>query len=93
MHPMVTACFNQNGDIYISAYHRIDRKQCNFLYSWTEKKVISEVKSIQLEKVSVSNFPVKSFYSEVKREIYTFYRQGWCVEQGLDFENDELLPS
>jgi hypothetical protein len=42
-----------------------------------------------LQNVSISNFNIKSFYSGVNNELYTFYRQGICVQETVtDFEKD-----
>jgi len=72
--PMVTACFDHNDDIYVSAFHREERMCHFFLYSYKEGQVIREVKSFELQNSTRLNFPIKTFYSEVKHEIYTFFR-------------------
>ena len=34
INPLVTACFNGEGDIFFSVYHRLEMTMHYFLYSW-----------------------------------------------------------
>ena len=40
-HPMVTACFIQDDDIFFSVFHRITGRNYSFIYSYKEKKKLS----------------------------------------------------
>jgi len=76
---MVTCCYNKDNDLVVQVFNRMDQKHFMFVYSWKDKQIASEIKSIDLKNATKSNFPIKSFYSNVHDEIYTFYRQGNCV--------------
>jgi len=76
--PLITACVLPNQDIFVAVYHRLERKQYHFLYSYLENKA-GDVQEVQLEDCSKMNFPIKSFYSEVTLDCLTFYRQGQCI--------------
>lgn len=76
---MVTCCYNKDNDLVVQVFNRMDQKHFMFVYSWKDKQISSEIKSIDLKNTTKSNFPIKSFYSNVHDEIYTFYRQGNCV--------------
>lgn len=51
-------------------------KHYHFIYSIPNYKVIGEVGVSELKNTTALNFPVKSFYSPVTNNCYTFYRQG-----------------
>jgi hypothetical protein len=78
--PLITSVFipGEGGqDLFITAYHRTERKQYNFTYSFREKKVLSGTTVSEITKnCTLINFPLKSFYSAVTNNVYTFYRQG-----------------
>ena len=71
--PLITACVLPDQNIFVSVYHRLEMKQYHFLYSYLENKA-EEVRTVQLEGCSATNFPIKSFYSEVTGNCLTFYR-------------------
>ena len=75
--PLITVCFVERN-VFISAYHRFQRKQYHFLYSFFDKKVLSQVMVNEIKDCTQRNFPIKSFYSEETGDCYTFYRQGHC---------------
>lgn len=72
--PMITACFLPDNRLFVCAYHRYKKAQYHFIYSLTNKQVEGEAKIIEFKQTSQRNYPVKSFYSEVTKECYTFYR-------------------
>lgn len=51
-------------------------KQYHFTYSYQEKKLLSETTVSEIQDCTILNFPIKSFYSRVTQNCYTFYRQG-----------------
>lgn len=88
--PLITCCFIMNDDVFISVYHRIERKQYHFTYSYKNKSKISEVTVTEIEHCTLRNFPMKSFYSPVTGtaltgktgspyRCHTFYRQGHAI--------------
>lgn len=77
--PMIVCSFIADDNLFISAYHRKERNQYSFTYSYKEEKALSEVSVSNIELSSVRNFPVKSFYSLVSKNCHTFYRQGHGV--------------
>jgi hypothetical protein len=77
--PLITSVFipgeDAGSDLFITAYHRIQRKQYNFTYSYRQKKVLSGTTVSEIkENCTTINFPLKSFYSPVTDNCYTFYR-------------------
>lgn len=78
--PLITSVFipgDGGQDLFITCYHRIQQKQYSFSYSYREKKVMSETTVMEIkENCTPINFPLKSFYSPVTNNVYTFYRQG-----------------
>lgn len=74
--PLVTCCFIQNDDVFISAYHREQKKQYHFTYSYKEKKMLCDPQIHEIPKCTAINFPIKSFYSQLTGNCHTFYRQG-----------------
>ena len=50
--PIMTCCFLPNDDLYINAYHRIEKKHYHFKYSYKDKKIISEVIERNIEDTS-----------------------------------------
>lgn len=63
--PLITVCFLPNGKAMIAAYHRIQKKQCHFIYSYKEKKMEGKTIQTAIQDTDYSNFPIKSFYSSV----------------------------
>ena len=63
--PLITCCFIMNDDIFISTYHRIQKKQYHFTYSFKNKQTISKITVTELANCTPRNFPMKSFYSPV----------------------------
>ena len=85
--PMITACFIQDDDLFFSVYHRMEHIQKSFIYSWKKDQMLSEISHNELLDSTKTNFPIKSFYSSLDSEIYTFYRQGHAVERSSVIEN------
>ena len=46
----------------------------HFIYSYKQKKKVSEIKIINIEETSVLNFPIKSFYSAYYDKVITLFR-------------------
>jgi hypothetical protein len=78
--PMITCCFVQNDDLFIQVYHRLQKKQYHFTYSYRMHEKLSSVSIVSNHDPSCTqkNFPVKTFYSLVSKNVFTFYRQGFC---------------
>ena len=74
--PLVTCCFLPADRLFIAAFHRKEQKQCHFVYDILENQLFGRPRTVQFPDRSVRNFPIKSFYSPVTEECYTFYRQG-----------------
>ena len=75
--PLITCAFIPNDDLFISVYHRFQKKQYHFTYSYKEKKTLSQVVVSEIKDCTPLNFPIKSFYSSVTNNCHTFYRQGY----------------
>lgn len=65
--PLITCSFIQDDNLFVSCYHRLQKKQYHFLYSFLKQKPLSEpiITEIKDPSCSQRNFPVKSFYSPV----------------------------
>lgn len=74
--PMIVSTFLPNDRIFISAYHRIEKKQYHFLYDLKKQQPVGDTVSSEIQGCTDRNFPIKSFYSPVLNEVYVFYRQG-----------------
>lgn len=77
--PLITCCFIAEDDMFISVYHRKDKQQHHFTYSYILQKRTSEITVTDLGESTLRNFPIKSFYSLVTKNCHTFYRQGQGV--------------
>lgn len=79
--PLITCAFIPDDNLFVSCYHRIQKRQYHFLYSFHKQKPLSEPIMTEITEPSCSqrNFPVKSFYSPVTQNCTTFYRQGFCL--------------
>lgn len=94
--PMVSCCFNKEDDIYVHVYHRTTLRHFVFLFSYKTCEVVGTPKQLTVLASTPLNFPLRTFYSETRQEIYTFYRQGQCVQQLGGFEEpllQEQLPT
>ena len=78
--PLITCAFLPNNSVFIQCYHRKNKKHYHFNYSFEEKRKLTEVfeRTIEDPTCTTRNFPIKSFYSSVTKNCYTFYRQGHC---------------
>ena len=78
---MITVAVCPDETVFVSVYHRIQRKQYHFMYSYLDKQIISMINQIELDHDNCTklNFPLKSFHSIVTNDCTTFYRQGFCV--------------
>jgi hypothetical protein len=79
MEPLITTCFIKNREVFVQAYHRIEKKHYHFIYDYGLKQVLNQTTASELKDCSTINFPVKSFYSSITNCVYTFYRQGQCI--------------
>ena len=61
--------------VYVSLFHGGTRTHYHFIWDTISKEMSGKIVSHKMTG-SLKNFPFKSFYSEEKDEIYTFYRQG-----------------
>jgi hypothetical protein len=77
--PMNTMVFRPDGTVSISIFHRYMRKHFQFLYDIRSKEMLTEVYTCDIPSISDRCFNVKSFYSHYTKQIYTFYRNGYCV--------------
>mmetsp|Transcript_2672 Transcript_2672/g.4176 ORF Transcript_2672/g.4176 Transcript_2672/m.4176 type:complete len:149 (+) Transcript_2672:453-899(+) len=74
--PLITVSFIPDDNLFIAAYHRVQKKQYHFTYSYKEKKLMSQVQASEIKGCTPLNFPIKSFYSSITNDCYVFYRQG-----------------
>jgi len=85
--PMITISFMPNNKIFIGVYHRMEMQQYHFIYEINQSTEDLQFYMKEIENCTTLNFPVKSFYSEVTKDIYVFYRQGQCIT--VNSENPE----
>lgn len=83
--PIATCCFKNDEVIFIQVYHRFWQKSYHCSYNFIKREFISDVKIIQIENVTKTNFPIRSFYSKQNGEFYTFFRQG----QGITVDHNK----
>lgn len=81
--PLITCAFipvsaqnTKEMNLMICVYHRFERKQYHFIYSLKDKKMVGQATVSEIKNCTILNFPIRSFYSEVTMNCYTFYRQG-----------------
>jgi hypothetical protein len=78
--PMITCCFIENDDLFISIYHREEKKQYHLTYSYVHRKLLHDTVIAPMichksgETCTTRNFPIKCFYSPVLGSCLTFYR-------------------
>ena len=77
--PLITVAFLSDDNVFISCYHRFRRENYHFIYSYVERRPLSDVTVTVIEKCTPLNFPIKSFYSQHSKDCYTFFRQGQCL--------------
>jgi hypothetical protein len=86
--PLITVAVLPDGSVFVSVYHRYQKKQYYFMYQHKheakgikEGKILASPLSREIDDIKCTklNFPVKSFYSEKTGNCTTFYRQGYCV--------------
>jgi len=73
--PSITCTFIADDRIYINLYHNPTLTHYHFVFNTNSRKIDTEVVKIVLDS-NKKNFPYKTFFSEERNEIYTFYRQG-----------------
>jgi hypothetical protein len=42
----------------------------------SEERILGQVQKVSVPNCTQMNFPLRSFYSKVTKDVYTFYRQG-----------------
>ena len=93
--PFITCCWVGMDKVYVALFHGGTMTHYHFMWDVNERKLIG-MNDVTLGEQAVShkmsgarqNFPFKSFYSEEKDEIYTFYRQGQAFTmKPSDLEN------
>ena len=42
MEPLITCSFLEDDSLFVSCYHRMQKKQYHFMYSYKEKKMLSD---------------------------------------------------
>jgi hypothetical protein len=83
--PLITVCWLPNDRLFVSTYHRIKKRQYYFIYQVNTGKVEGNPEQIDVEGTdSQRNYPIKSFYSSVHKECYTFYLQSQCFTMNPD---------
>ena len=72
--PFANCCFINEDFIYVCIYHNASSSHYHFIWNIQQNYRRGRIVKIKFENGSRSNFPYKSFYNEMKNEIYTFYR-------------------
>lgn len=89
--PLITCAFIENDNVFIQCYHRKQKKQYHFTYSYKLKKMLSDVTVTEIADCTELNFPIKTFYSLVTKNCLTFYRQGHCVTTNPEAPNQSKI--
>lgn len=82
--PFATCCFMDNNEIYYNFFYKDTKTHYHFTYDPIAKEVKQDIHSFEISNCTVKNFPQKVFYSQKKREISSFYRQGYNFEISAD---------
>jgi hypothetical protein len=82
--PLITCAVHESREeVFVNVYHRFDHVAYMFTYDFVNNTT-SIVHNVELERSSDLNFPMKSFYSSVRKEYLTFFRQGHCLMHSED---------
>lgn len=76
--PLITCCFTDSMMLFVSCYHRLQRRQYHFTYNIETGKA-TRPQQIDVPESTAINFPQRVFYNAEWDECYTFYRQGQVV--------------
>ena len=74
--PFITTVFLPDGNASINVFQRFTKMHYSFNYDFQNKEKIGDVISRKVESDTDKNFPMASFYSEVSKNVLTFYRLG-----------------
>lgn len=72
--PMITVVFIPDSCVFVSVYHRGNKIQYHFKYSYAKQELVSNIYTEKIENSTFRNFPIKSFFSFDTNNCYTFYR-------------------
>lgn len=73
--PSITCTFITDDRVFVNLYHNPTLTHYHFIFNTTLHLIEGDIVKIVLDS-NKKNFPYKTFFSEEKNEIYTFYRQG-----------------
>ena len=66
-YPSITCCFLPNNKLFICTYHRKKQTQYHFTYDLAANQQEGAAETLFYEKATQRNFPIKSFYSDLKK--------------------------
>lgn len=67
-------CFVQRTNVFVSVYHSKERKLYTFTYSFLHKKILSDIRTIEMSPNLKLNFPIKTLWDEQRNLAFTFFR-------------------
>ena len=80
-YPLCTVAFIDKDKIFVTAYHRKNFMHYHMFFDLKTKECVSKAEILFKDEegkpiCSASNFPQRSFYSQLTGDCYTFFRQG-----------------
>lgn len=73
--PLITVSFlPENDNLLVSCYHRKNMINYCFIYDYKSKQVLGDFSQFHFENCSLTNFPIKSFFSLEANVVYVFFR-------------------
>lgn len=79
--PFITCTFLSDTNLFVNFFYTYSQMHCHFIWDFFTDETIGQTEFEDLPVIkqmqcNIKNFPVKCFYNEFKKEIYSFYRQG-----------------
>jgi len=72
--PFGGCCFVEDQLLYICVFHSYTLTHHHCIWDIKNRSVKGELGKLAMT-CNMKNFPYKSFYSETREEVFTFYRQ------------------
>jgi hypothetical protein len=90
--PLITCCFTSSDQVFVSTYHRLQKRQHSFYYNISAQKS-TKPHQVEVKDSTQINFPLRCFNNVANNEQYTFYRQGQVVTTKRPVEEGTEGPS
>ena len=73
--PFATCCWVTDDQVFVDMFYNYGKMHYHLIFDIRERQLIGDFSSYKMT-CNLKNFPYKSFYSDTRNEIYSFYRQG-----------------